>query len=143
MASLLGKTIARPLRLSGRSDIETSTGVFSVKQAIETLVLTNAANPSTGEGGDRVFNRSVGINILKFLFVSDSPTARAALKQEILKIREFEPRIIFSSDDVTIDKDPLDVHKWIVKISFQILQTGAEENHVIPLFRRERFNEVL
>ncbi len=138
-----GVTLSRLFKLNGRTDLEKTTGVRSIKEAIETLMLTNASNPNSGLGGDRVYNRKVGLNIIQYLFRTDTPTNRAALKDELLKIPIFEPRIDLRKSGIIVFRDPSREHVWIIKLRYRILQTGETRNQVTPLFVRERFTQIL
>lgn len=141
--SLSGQSILRGFALDGRSDLELVSGLPSIKDAIETLLLTDAANSETGVGGERVFNRGIGLNIIRYLFRSDTPINRAGLKAELMRIPEFEPRIRMNESGVQIAKDPLRPTLWVIKLKYEIIVTGETRNQVVPLFTRDRFVEIL
>lgn len=141
--TIAGRTLKRPFTLDGRTDVETTEGVVSIKQAIETLVLTDASNPVTGQGGERIYNRRVGLNIIRYLFRSDTPMARAGLKAELLKLSVFEPRIVLSENSIRVTKDSNRPNVWVIKLRYQIVKTGETRNQVIPIFARDNYVEIL
>lgn len=140
--SVIGKGIKFPVRLKNRTDIELVSGNERIKQKIKILVKTSAANPSTGKGGDRVYNRNVGLNLKQYLFKNDTPTNRAKIVQELLRIPTFEPSIIITEDMLSVTTDPLNQNKLLLKIGYEIEATGQRDSLVVPLFKRNRFGEI-
>lgn len=143
MGNIIGRGVSRKLILTGRTDFESVTGGALITESIQTLLLTRAANPQSREGGARVFRRNIGLRLLRLLFNADSPQTRAQMKQEVLKLTVFEPRIMFGSDDVTISKNPEDPNVWLIGIKYNIVATGERKNQVFPIFAKDRFAEIL
>lgn len=140
--NILGATLSNNPTLEGRSDYELVTGVQVVQESIATLFDTEAANPETGAGGERVYNRNVGLNLKQFLFRNDDAQVRAAIKAEALKINEFEPRQVTSPEGVRVVTDASGEYRWKVFLTFTLLATNTQYNFVVPLFKRGRYGEV-
>ena len=141
--SIAGTTLSTKFVLTNRTDLDQTSGNISLKQAIGTLLQIDAANEDTGEGGQRIFNRAVGVNILRYLFMRDTPITREGIKREILKIQNFEPRIFIAESGVRVMKDPLRPEVWKIYIKYTVVASGETRNQVVSIFARERFAEVL
>lgn len=140
---VLGSDLSRNFILEGLTDLQVVSGSRSVKESIETLLLTSASNPNTKDGGERIFNRDVGLNIIRFLFISDSNRARANIINELLKLNDLEPRIVIDRSGISVNKDILEPNKWIIKLSYYLVDTGLPENRVFPILAKDGFIRIL
>lgn len=140
---IIGSGIDDSQALESRTDFSLITGNTLIYQSIARLISTNASNPRTGEGGDRIFRRQIGLNLAKFLFSSDTPANRERIRQELFKLDILEPRIILNRELISVEKSILEPNKWDIKLSYEIISTGKVENQVFPTFSRSRFVEVL
>lgn len=132
-----GAGIAFPFQLRGLTDIARATGNSAVKSALSSLVLTAASNPQTRAGGQRSYNRRIGVNIYQYLFTYDNPVSQAQIKTELKKLEEFEKRVIIS--DARVIKDDLNPNLYLIPVMFIYRATMQPDNLVVPILTRENF----
>lgn len=139
-SEILGRTFKFPFTLSGRSDIEVTSGNKVIEESLLSLIRTASANDNSRIGGDRIFNRNVGLNLNKWLFISDNVAAREGMKDELKKLELLEPRVRILTRDVV--KSPLQPNQWDILLTYQIKATQEIKNLVTPILDKSRNNVI-
>lgn len=144
---LIGTGLTSNLVLEDRSSWEVLTGAALLDNSIINLIDTQAANSETRMGGQRVFNRGIGLNFAQFLFKSDDMDLRVGLIEEVAKLSLFEPRIEIVNTEVfsEFEQDPRggDPHLLFLKITYRIVITSEIRNLIIPILTKDRFFEIV
>ena len=147
MTDYIGTGLSTEMNLTGRSDFERLSGASLLDNSIITLLSTKAANDGTRRGGERIYNRGIGINLAQFLFRADALDLRQEVVEEIRKIEEFEPRIILTTIEVASDKElrpaGFVAGLFIVKISYTIISTGEQRNLVVPILTTDNYYQIV
>lgn len=138
----LGAGISRNFSLEGRTDVELIEGPENVRQAIITIFNTEASDQQ-GFGGERIFNRKVGLNIRRFIFASDTPETIAEFKQELMRIQDFVPQIIIDRESLDIQSPVLENHKWLVIFPYTLVATGVRENLIVGILDKTGYARLL
>jgi phage baseplate assembly protein W len=144
---LIGTGLTSVFVLEDRSSIELLSGAALIDNSIVTLINTEAANSDSRLGGDRVYNRGIGLNFAQFLFKSDDLDLRTSLINEVNKLPLFEPRIEILNTNVFSDQERSPAGftpgLLILEITYRIVITSEIRNLIIPILTKDRFFQIV
>lgn len=138
--TISGTSLQFPFRLTGLSDVEKAEGSASIAASLYSLVNTAAANPLDRTGGQRIYNRAIGVNIYQYLFISDTDVGRAQIRNEFRTLNTYEPRALIS--DVLVSKNPLKPYQYFIHLQYIEVATQEPRNLVVPVLTPDRFEEI-
>lgn len=123
--AFLGSGLRFPIQTDARGQIELSSGVQDIEQAIRIIISTRP--------GERVMRPNFGCRAQELLFEPRSPTTVSLLQEYVHDaLRIWEPRIEVIRVDVTLDESRDGA--LLAEIEYQVKATHDTRSIVYPFF---------
>jgi phage baseplate assembly protein W len=126
--AFLGAGWAFPVRVEPGGEIAEVAYEADIQQAIRIILGTNP--------GERVMRADFGAGLNAFVFEPVNPTTMSQLQSQVEgALVDWEPRIDVLN--VTVARDPSDLGRLLIDISYRVRATNSVANLVYPFYLEE------